>query len=906
MQSFDLSGHWEMAAGEAAPSDPAFQRLAWRPGRVPGCWEVQAFPKDLEGPVWYRRLFQVPEEWAEHRVLLRFRAASYWTQVWVNGQRAGEHEGSWDSFEVDVTDLVRPGETAEVAVGCVKQGDRFPLRETLAGFIPDVAMPFGGLWQGVDLLARGEFSLGEVFLRARGRFLLARLALRSFSRDTAPGRLHVRILDPRGKLCVRRSFRLAIGPGGVTSLSVQVPVQRPIVWSPDEPSLYSVFLALEVGGRIVDRLHRRVGFREVRTRGWHVLLNGSPVYFRGVLHWGFYPESIAPAPDRRKVREELRQIKAMGFNLVKLCLWVPPEEYLEVADEEGMLLWQELPMWLPRVTPAFKERVRREYAALLRQRRGHPSQIIYSLGCELDSSVDAPFLRQLYRMACRLDPDVLVRDNSGSGECYNGLTVDFADFYDYHFYADLHFMRDLLDAFAAGWRRPRPWFFGEFADADTFRDAAALARILESNPSGWWLRSDPEQNPLVRTRPLPVTSQREALAQSGLSVSSDELRSNSYRHALLVRKWLLEETRSRPQTAGYVVTGLRDVPITTPGLLDDLGQAKWRPEELRPFNGDTVLLLKGMPRRRWIHGGDRIWRSDDHCHWSGSTVTARLAVSHYGRPGRGVLTWTVRDESGHELAACGSPIGLTLRPGTVSEAAAIEFVAPRVASPQRLELEARLATASAEICNCWPLWVFPHNDVAAKHGTVDLFDPGARLSFLVAVGIGRYGIAGGPVLVASALGGPVYERVRDGGRVLLVVHHRGGDVPTMPAPFWREAVKVVLPHPCLGDFPHQGYTDLQFYGMATDLVIDTGSLARLLEDGLQSGSGRSVINPVIRRLDAREFWVGDYLAEIKVGEGRLVATTLRFQGGMGDQPDGLDAAVAGRYLLGRVLDYLAS
>ena len=108
-------------------------------------------------------------------------------------------------------------------------------------------------------------------------------------------------------------------------------------------------------------------------------------------------------------------------------------------------------------------------------------------------------------------------------------------------------------------------------------------------------------------------------------------------------------------------------------------------------------------------------------------------------------------------------------------------------------------------------------------------------------------------------------------------------------PFWREAIRIAEPHPAWRDFPCDD-VGMQFYGCATDHALDTAALAGA--------------NPILRRLDARTMHVHDYAAEIAWGRGRAIISTLRFEGGAGDQPLGISRSTAAAYLLWCWVRYL--
>jgi len=205
----------------------------------------------------------------------------------------------------------------------------------------------------------------------------------------------------------------------------------------------------------------------------------------------------------------------------------------------------------------------------------------------------------------------------------------------------------------------------------------------------------------------------------------------------------------------------------------------------------------------------------------------------------------------------------------------------------------------AAISNAWPLWIFPV--VNAWPGGVGVLDPAGVLGglddLLDAARRVETPDAGLSVLIASVLSDEVLSFARSGGRVLLIQH---GDrpLPARAVPFWREGITLIGDHPALAAMPHDGVLDLQFYGLATDRALDATRLAGVLPDAAK-------VRAPLRRLDARQFDVTDYLLDMRLGAGRLAATTLRFQGGMGDQPVGLRAHLAGRWLLYTLLRDLA-
>lgn len=877
MNRHRVRGPWEVSrCGDSSGSGEP----VWRPVAVPGCWEEAGIDPTDPGPVDYRTVLDIPVFDSTERVWLRFGAVSYACEVFVDERHVGGHIGMWDAFELDLTGVVRPGERAVLRVRAEKPASltagpdspavpgRYPTRETLAGFLPYVwGHVHGGIWQDVELVVRGPVRLLDptAWGTPDGRLTVE-------TGVSGPARIAVTVSDPAGTVVAEAEQEA----GAQARLELEVPDPRP--WSPADPFLYSVSVRCGDG----DEKLLRIGLRELRAEGPRLLLNDEPVYPRMALSWGWYPDVLYcdPGPDR--VRHDLERLRAMGFNGVKLCLWFPPQYYFDLADELGMLLWVELPMWLPHPTEHFRAQLTAESEALVRAARDHASVVLYTLGCELSAVVGDEILGPLYARVKELGRDALVRDNSGSGEAYGGLAREYADFYDHHLYCEPQHFAETVDYFAPRAREPKPWLFGEFCDLDTFRDLRRLGPTALRRP--WWTSSDPAVNPRGARWQYDMPFHERTLRENGFWDRGAELEEISARQAVLHRKVTLEAVRARSDTSGYVVTGERDTPISTAGLIDDFDSLKPGSEEYTSFNDDLVLTLGWDRRRSWIAGGDRPARFDPWCRRAGAIVRAHLVLAHHGREsGPAAVEWSARPPDAQPFA--GGRFECAVRPGSVREIGVAEFAVPEVDTPQRATLRATVRVGDETTSNRWSFWLFPAESWRGVE-PIALADPGGRLSDLRTTGCQVLDIAEAPgeaVVVATRWTDDVRKRVEEGGTaVLLVDRASDSPVPVLPMPFWREAVKVLEPHPAWGDFPHDGWTDLQFGGIATDLALDTSGLA---------------VKPILRRIDTRTAVVHDYAVTLAWGAGRLLVSTLRFDGSTGDQPLGIARNPAACHLL---------
>lgn len=835
--------------------------------RVPRAWEAQGYSgkAGVVEPAVYRRTFDVPGNWDDADVWLRFGAVSYYAEVFVNGARIGEHEGLWTPFEFDVTHAVRPGETNTLEVRVTKPGyagDRFPYRDVLGGFLPYVFDNFGGIWQDVSLVAHRVTPIWEVHIHPRsedGRVEILALLDREDKGDL----LTATLLDADEQVVAQAQHEIVRGAARLL-LNVETPER----WSPETPKLYTVIVERRDANRVSARAARQFGFRKLYNDGERLLLNVAPIHLRGVLSWGWDPNTLAPMPTDDEVRDEFRRVRELGFNMVKLCLFVPPDNVFRIADEEGMLLWLELPLWLPNLSDHLREQARIEYRDIMQRVHHHPSVVIYSLGCELSTDMaDAALLDALNSIVRGGTRGALVCDNSGSGEAYAGLTFDYADFNDYHFYAELHYFSPLLDLFHRDWRPARPLIFGEFCDCDDYRDPVAL--LVDEQRPVWRDYLGVEGN-LDRWA---YSVQEERVAQYDLPFRDAQIAEISRKQSFVVRKMILERTRARREIGGYVLTGLRDTPISSSGVFDDAGQMKYDAEAFRQFNSDAVLLLEQGRSRHWVHGGDRPYRTDLWNHRAGSVASFRILLAQLGDFAGGELVWRLVSPRGVERTETLN-VKKSRQPSPI-ELARIELVVPEPPLAEQWMLEVQLNGVAQ---NQWNLWLYP----ALLPLKAAEYDPAGMLSDLGA--LPKADFVNEQIVIAGAFTPELERFVRAGGRAVLVQPSAGG-LPVQRVPFWRESIKLICEHPVMNAFPHEGYTDLQFYHLATDCAFDTAAF------------GEMEVTHVMQRLDARLFSILDYVIDVRIGKGRMLATTLRLLGGAGDQVQGLEANVAGEFLL---------
>jgi hypothetical protein len=397
----DLDGAWSFALD---PTDRG-EREGWFRGRsdwpativVPFPWEspraglVPARTGDYvrgqgltEGGIgWYARRLEIPPAWAGERVWLVVGAAYWRTRVWIDGVLATEHEGGYDPFEVDITDLVAGRSTAELAirVWAPPDTDEYPHGKNTRHWYSGAS----GIWQAVFLEPRPATHVER--LRATADLAGSRLAAMVEVRSNAPGEVAMTLellLD--GAVVARDRQRFAV-MAGVTTLRRELAVAAPRPWSLDDPALYDLRVTVEGTGTVADVVETTVGFRTVAfdrptpDRPRRLLLNGQPLYLRAVMSQGYHPDGILAYPDEGVIRRDLESAKRLGFNMVRLHVKLEDPRVLAWADRLGILLWCEVPNFL---TPSDDARRRWEqvWRAMLERDAGHPSIALWCMFIE--------------------------------------------------------------------------------------------------------------------------------------------------------------------------------------------------------------------------------------------------------------------------------------------------------------------------------------------------------------------------------------------------------------------------------------------------------------------------------------------------------------------------------------------
>ena len=360
--------------------------------KVPGDWNTQrASLLYYEGPMWYERDFTYAAKPHDH-VYLRVGAANYRSWFWVNGQKVCEHEGGYTAFACDVTVALHDGSNFVVAaVDNTRHEDNVPTLQTdwwnYGGLIREVSLievPETFIDQYDLHLDRGEGSVIEGWVHVMGGPPGEKVEV------SIPelGAKATAITDADGKALVRMSVN---------------GLQR---WTPEEPKLYKVDLS---AGE--DAVHELMGFRTIETRGTEILLNGKPIFLRGVAIHAEAPYRTGRAYSDQDADTLLGWAKELGCNYVRLAHYPHDETMLRAADRLGLLVWSENPVYwaLEFDNPKVLAKAEQQLDEEINTSRNHSAIILWSMANETPNTPERTrFIETEASHARSLDPTRLI------------------------------------------------------------------------------------------------------------------------------------------------------------------------------------------------------------------------------------------------------------------------------------------------------------------------------------------------------------------------------------------------------------------------------------------------------------------------------------------------------------------
>jgi beta-galactosidase len=601
---------------------------------VPSCWEL--IEKDYEGVAFYRRKFIVPASWRGKVIRLHFDAVNFLSEVWLNDQAVGVHEGGFTPFEFRIDKLIRPGEENTLTLRVVGP---ILLQDKRVDGIGPMETPqwrgaiTGGIWQSVKLVATGNAYVKDIFIEAKisDNTAAFHLQLVHAGERNIPAQVEIviRSAGQPDQVAVSMQKTLDLKPGlSRKRWNLQIPDAT--YWSPDNPHLYRAEVNVSYGDEISDRWSSRFGMREFTIRDKRYYMNGKPLYLKATFFEGLYPGKLAQPDSREMAVREIRLAKDAGFNMIRPWRKPPPPMWLDLADEMGVLTVGSLAiecMDFPVESARLPGWVENEVRQSILRDRNRACVVQWELFNELKRPVLKQMLHPMSMLARQLDPTRLVLDESGGWARgarmylpYQSAPTRFNDIHNYpgQQINDEVFQKLLLTGSKTHDEMRRMGLRGRLPGRNvvpglmTFFSELGYGSLpdLVDNNRRFTEIGNPIAPPTIYHRRL-ADQQRQALKESGF----DKIYPDLQRFCLdqqqihgTANKRMIEAVRCNPNVRGYCVHALTAGDwIVGAGLLDLFRNPKtYAYEATKAANQPRILSIRVRPRNVYADRGTKI------------------------------------------------------------------------------------------------------------------------------------------------------------------------------------------------------------------------------------------------------------------------------------------------------------
>ncbi len=766
-------------------STPLHTKLKWNP-----LYTLQRYPQagyvpDLALPnpygcFIYKRNFTITADELCDTAELYIGGVQNTVSAWINGKYLGRHEGYSSEFSFVIPrDALNIGE------------NRITLTVSNIRLLGYKERPVSGLTSRAANECTGGIY-GDVEIRFFKDGL--RDIWTTVSDDISTVTVHTDgAIDTEKTVEIydgEKLIRSAVIPTGETSVSI--PTCGLSLWSPGNPKLYTILVKTSNQSQ-----KREFGIRRLTVKGTKLYLNNEPYFFRGTCEHCYHPITVHPTREKKYYRNVIRTLKELGFNSIRFHTYVPMNEYMEAADELGMLLEIETP----------NNTTYEEWCDIVRATRHYTSPVIYSSGNEM--LIDEDYIEHLRACAnlVHTETDSLFSPMSAMrgieyysfGDCrveepftHNperlAVLGEFCDLYNSYSLGLTSYDSSNGDAVTLDYRNAiykKPLLSHEIGIHGTYCDLSLKDRYRGSRIGDTELMSSVEKH----------------LADRGLLDKANLYYRKSSEWQKILRKHCFETVRRSQTFAGYDFLGDIDTHWHTFGYCVGMMNEFY---ELKPgesvknvlrYNSDTVLLAD-LPSCRNVMVGDK--------------VNIPLLVSNYGKAIEKALA-IICVKAGNETLLRREVRVTDIPCGEISELYTISFTVPRYTKPEKITIHISLFGGEEDCENSWDLYAFPRakklpQDKTLRQNNViiaDEMDIDTLSSNLA---------KGKNVVLFSAAPFTAIETSFQ----LSVAGRTNGHLAT-----------VIDDHPLMQDFPHDGFCAWQFEKMLNDGHAAVLDLTRL-------------------------------------------------------------------------------
>ncbi|HEY4208529.1 MAG TPA: glycoside hydrolase family 2 TIM barrel-domain containing protein, partial [Puia sp.] len=455
--TYTIDDGWKfIPEGTAYAADPRRDDIWGDIVSLPHTWNARdVFDDDRtykRGIGWYRKELHFEKEYAGKRIFLCFEGAYQVADVYVNGAFVARHKGGYTAFTFDITDQLKwkPDGSSDALVAVQVNNAHDP-------FIPPLSIgyaSYGGIYRDAWVIATGKLHFTGVNNNSGGVYITTpdiaagkgAVSIRStVANETdrpAAFRFVNELYDAGGHLVKTVSADYTLAPHQESPVMASIDAgTNPRLWSPADPYLYQVKSRVEQDGAATDEVSNRVGFRWFGfdpKKGFS--LNGQKLVLHGTTrHQDMLGKGDALSSEDHE--RDMRMIKAMGVNFIRLAHYPQAPKVLQLADELGLIIWEEVPVVnYVTLTPdeMFLHNAENMIHEMIRQGYNHPSVVMWGScneillygkeGSRVQKHADTAYVHALKKYVIRLDSTIRAEDPTRYSTMAMHLSDDYAKF----------------------------------------------------------------------------------------------------------------------------------------------------------------------------------------------------------------------------------------------------------------------------------------------------------------------------------------------------------------------------------------------------------------------------------------------------------------------------------------------
>lgn len=436
-QWLNLNGLWDYAITKKdAPLPKTFDGKILVPFAIESSLSGVGKTIKADQSLWYERKFQIPEDWKGKNILLNFGAVDWKAEVFVNGNKIGEHTGGYTPFSFNITKNLKDGENSLAVRVWDSTGNGLPRGKQIENPRGIFYTSVSGIWQTVWLEPVSASHIS-------GLKITPDLDSSSFDiridSDDKSATATIKVLD-NGKVVAQTT--------AAANKTANIPVKNPKLWWPKSPFLYDLEITLSnKGGEQVDSVKSYAAMRKFsiakhgRFGGVDFTLNNKKFFTFGPLDQGWWPDGLYTAPTDEALKFDIQRTKDLGFNSIRKHVKVEPARWYTHCDRLGMVVWQDMPSmfgegngWQPRgffqgeertVSKKFEETYRKEWKEIMESLHSYPCIAIWVPFNEAWGQFKT---KEITEWTKSMDPSRLVNSASGGNYFDCGDIVDSHDY----------------------------------------------------------------------------------------------------------------------------------------------------------------------------------------------------------------------------------------------------------------------------------------------------------------------------------------------------------------------------------------------------------------------------------------------------------------------------------------------